>query len=70
VLIADHRTQRCADSAAHWQAAGATVAEKKDARQCPGQRDVKVLKTALVWPAPEVKTLRVLGNQRLTPGLP
>ena len=35
----------------------------------PGPRDVKVLKNrARYSQRPEVKTLRVLGNQRLTPG--
>ncbi len=35
----------------------------------PGPRDVKVLKnSARYGQRPEVKTLRVLGNQRLTPG--
>ncbi|QHI96963.1 ribosome assembly RNA-binding protein YhbY [Xylophilus rhododendri] len=34
----------------------------------PGPRDVKVLKYGRGGQRPEVKTLRVLGNQRLTPG--
>jgi putative YhbY family RNA-binding protein len=35
----------------------------------PGPRDVKVLKNSSRYgQRPEVKTLRVLGNQRLTPG--
>lgn len=35
----------------------------------PGPRDVKVLKNSSRYgQQPEVKTLRVLGNQRLTPG--
>jgi hypothetical protein len=35
----------------------------------PGPRDVKVLKySKRAGQHPEVKTLRVLGNQRLTPG--
>ena len=35
----------------------------------PGPRDVKVLKNSSRFgQRPEVKTLRVLGNQRLTPG--
>lgn len=35
----------------------------------PGPRDVKVLKNSPRYgQRPEVKTLRVLGNQRLTPG--
>lgn len=33
-----------------------------------GPRDVKVLKFGKPGQRPEVKTLRVLGNQRLTPG--
>ena len=34
-----------------------------------GPRDVKVLKNSSRYgQRPEVKTLRVLGNQRLTPG--
>jgi RNA-binding protein len=35
----------------------------------PGPRDIKVLKNSPRYgQRPEVKTLRVLGNQRLTPG--
>ncbi|WP_294767333.1 YhbY family RNA-binding protein [uncultured Rhodoferax sp.] len=34
----------------------------------PGPRDFKVLKFGKAGQRPEVKTLRVLGNQRLTPG--
>lgn len=34
----------------------------------PGPRDVKVLKFGRPGQRPEVKQLRVLGNQRLTPG--
>ncbi|MDZ7920450.1 YhbY family RNA-binding protein [Rhodoferax sp.] len=34
----------------------------------PGPRDFKVLKFGRPGTRPEVKTLRVLGNQRLTPG--
>ena len=34
----------------------------------PGPRDFKVLKFGRPGQRPEVKTLRVLGNQRLTPG--
>ena len=35
----------------------------------PGPRDIKVLKNSSRYgQRPEVKTLRVLGNQRLTPG--
>jgi RNA-binding protein len=44
--------------------------EKKiNADRMPGPRDVKVLKNSSRYgQRPEVKTLRVLGNQRLTPG--
>jgi RNA-binding protein len=44
--------------------------EKKiDADRMPGPRDVRVLKnSARPGQRPEIKTLRVLGNQRLTPG--
>ena len=44
--------------------------EKKDnLDRMPGPRDVKVLKNSSRYgQRPEVKTLRVLGNQRLTPG--
>ena len=34
----------------------------------PGPRDVKVLKFGRPGQRPEIKQLRVLGNQRLTPG--
>lgn len=39
-----------------------------DEDRMPGPRDVKVLKFGRPGQKPEVKTLRVLGNQRLTPG--
>ncbi|MBU3737850.1 MAG: YhbY family RNA-binding protein [Rhodoferax sp.] len=40
-----------------------------DENRKPGPRDVKVLKfSRLAGQKPEVKTLRVMGNQRLTPG--
>ena len=44
--------------------------EKKiDEGRMPGPRDIKVLKNSSRYgQRPEVKTLRVLGNQRLTPG--
>ena len=44
--------------------------EKKASEdRMPGPRDVKVLKNSSRYgQRPEVKTLRVLGNQRLTPG--
>ena len=39
-----------------------------DEDRMPGPRDFKVLKFGRPGTRPEVKTLRVLGNQRLTPG--
>jgi len=43
--------------------------KKANEDRMPGPRDVKVLKNSLRYgQRPEVKTLRVLGNQRLTPG--
>jgi RNA-binding protein len=44
--------------------------EKKASEdRMPGPRDIKVLKNSSRYgQRPEVKTLRVLGNQRLTPG--
>jgi hypothetical protein len=40
-----------------------------DEDRMPGPRDFKVLKhSSRGGQRPEVKTLRVLGNQRLTPG--
>jgi RNA-binding protein len=44
--------------------------EKKiDEDRMPGPRDIKVLKNSSRYgQRPEVKVLRVLGNQRLTPG--
>lgn len=40
-----------------------------DDSRMPGPRDVKVLKySKRAGQRPEIKTLRVLGNQRLTPG--
>jgi RNA-binding protein len=40
-----------------------------DEDRMPGPRDVKVLKySKRGGQRPEIKTLRVLGNQRLTPG--
>jgi RNA-binding protein len=42
---------------------------KPDADRMPGPRDIRVLKnSARPGQRPEIKTLRVLGNQRLTPG--
>ncbi len=44
-------------------------AEDPDEERMPGPRDFKVLKySKRGGQRPEVKTLRVLGNQRLTPG--
>lgn len=44
-------------------------AKAGDEERMPGPRDVKVLKySKRGGQRPEVKTLRVLGNQRLTPG--
>ena len=43
--------------------------KKVNEDRMPGPRDVKVLKNSPRYgQRPEVKTLRVLGNQRLTPG--
>ena len=39
-----------------------------DEDRMPGPRDIKVLKFGRAGSKPEVKQLRVLGNQRLTPG--
>ena len=39
-----------------------------DEERMPGPKDVKVLKYGKGGQRPEVKVLRVLGNQRLTPG--
>jgi hypothetical protein len=39
-----------------------------DEDRMPGPRDVKVLKFGRAGQKPEVKQLRVLGNQRLTAG--
>ena len=43
--------------------------KKVNEDRMPGPRDVKVLKNSSRYgQRPEVKTLRMLGNQRLTPG--
>ena len=43
--------------------------KKVNEDRMPGPRDVKVLKNSSRYgQRPEIKTLRVLGNQRLTPG--
>ena len=39
-----------------------------DEDRMPGPRDIKVLKFGRAGSKPEVKQLRVLGNQRLTAG--
>lgn len=46
----------------------ATKEKAVDEDRMPGPRDFKVLKLGRPGTRPEVKTLRVLGNQRLTPG--
>jgi RNA-binding protein len=46
----------------------ATTEKTVDEDRMPGPRDFKVLKFGRPGTRPEVKTLRVLGNQRLTPG--
>ena len=43
--------------------------KKVDSGRMPGPRDVRILKnSSRHGQRPEIKTLRVLGNQRLTPG--
>ena len=42
--------------------------KKVDEERRPGPREVKVLKATRPGQRPEVKVLKVLGNQRLTPG--
>jgi RNA-binding protein len=50
-------------------AAAGQGAKAEDEDRKPGPRDVKVLKySKRGGQRPEVRTLRVLGNQRLTPG--
>jgi putative YhbY family RNA-binding protein len=46
----------------------ATKEKTLDEDRMPGPRDIKVMKFGRPGTRPEVKTLRVLGNQRLTPG--
>ena len=46
----------------------ATKEKAVDEDRMPGPRDFKVSKFGRPGTRPEVKTLRVLGNQRLTPG--
>ena len=42
--------------------------KKVDEERKPGPREVKILKQSRPGQRPEVKILKVLGNQRLTPG--
>ncbi len=42
--------------------------KKLDEDRKPGPREFKVIKPTRPGQKPEIKTLRVLGNQRLTPG--
>jgi putative YhbY family RNA-binding protein len=52
-----------------WRPKPAAKAKSDDEERMPGPRDFKVLKySKRGGQRPEVKTLRVLGNQRLTPG--
>ena len=62
--------RRSSTSASCWCCGGPSPRRKEvDEDRMPGPRDVKVLKySKRGGQRPEVKTLRVLGNQRLTPG--
>ena len=42
--------------------------KKLNEDRMPGPRDVKIIKPTRPGQRPEIKTLKVLGNQRLTPG--
>ncbi len=42
--------------------------KKADEDRKPGPREYKVIKPTRAGSKPEIKTIRVLGNQRLTPG--
>jgi len=42
--------------------------KKPDEERKPGPREYKVIKPTRAGSKPEIKTIRVLGNQRLTPG--
>lgn len=42
--------------------------KKVDEERRPGPREFKVIKPTRAGSKPEIKTIRVLGNQRLTPG--
>ncbi len=52
-----------------WRPKAEKAESPEDENRMPGPRDVKVLKySKRGGQRPEVRTLRVLGNQRLTPG--
>jgi len=52
-----------------WRPKPEKAARAEDEDRMPGPKDVKVLKySKRGGQRPEVRTLRVLGNQRLTPG--
>lgn len=42
--------------------------KKRDDDRMPGPREFKIVKPTRAGQRPEIKTLKVLGNQRLTPG--
>ena len=50
-----------------WRPASPKERKSDEARK-PGPREVKILKQTRPGQRPEVKILKVLGNQRLTPG--
>jgi RNA-binding protein len=70
--LADESTPPPSSTSASCWCCGAPCPRKKNPSTktaCPGPRDVKVLKYSKKGgQRPEVKTVRVLGNQRLTPG--
>ena len=52
-----------------WRPLPEKVRAEVDENRMPGPRDIKVVKYSKRFgQRPEIKTLRVLGNQRLTPG--
>ena len=52
-----------------WRPLPEKVRGEVDENRMPGPRDIKVVKYSKRFgQRPEIKTLRVLGNQRLTPG--
>lgn len=52
-----------------WRPLPEKVRGEADENRMPGPRDIKVVKYSKRFgQRPEIKTLRVLGNQRLTPG--